>query len=240
VIRCLDYGRFTQVPLPLLGFGREDVAGKGMTSDDFAGAGFLETLCGSPVGFDLRHSAFLQLLKLFFRGDDDEHAPPFHLWSYFDYGDVCECFNEFVQCCLAKIHMGNFPAAEDDSYFCLVPFFNKPAGMLYLEVQVVIVGFGTKLDLLDHYLYLLLAGFLEFFALLVFEFAVIHDPANRRHRGRRYLNEVELLTFCKRQSFLKRQNTELLAVGADDPEFFRPNGLIDVYRGFSYDATSWP
>jgi hypothetical protein len=61
VVRRTDYGCLTQVTLPLGGFGREDVTGKGMTSYDFAGAGFLEPLCGSPVGLDLGHSAFLQL-----------------------------------------------------------------------------------------------------------------------------------------------------------------------------------
>jgi hypothetical protein len=177
-------------------------------------------------------------LKLFFRGDYDEHAPPFHLRSYFYYRNVFQRIDELVEGCLAKVHVGYFPTAEDDRDFRLVAFFQESTCMLYLEVQIMIIGFRTEFNLLDHNLHLLLAGFLEFFALLVFEFAVIHDPANRRHCGRRHLDEIELLAFRESQSFLQRQDTELFAVRADDPELFRSDGLIDVYRGFSYDATS--
>jgi hypothetical protein len=37
---------------------------------------------------------------------------------------------------------------------------------------------------------------------------------------------------------MERKDAELFALGADDPDFSRPDSLIDVYRGLSYDATS--
>lgn len=51
----LNYGGFTEIPLVFSRFGSEDMAGKGMTSLDFAGTGLFEALGGSSICLDLGH-----------------------------------------------------------------------------------------------------------------------------------------------------------------------------------------
>ena len=60
----------------------------------------------------------------------------------------------------------------------------------------------------------------------------------RRYGCRRNLYQVQLLTLGQRQGLAKRKNTKLLAFGTYYPYLFGPDGLIDVYCRFSYDATS--
>ena len=47
-----------------------------------------------------------------------------------------------------------------------------------------------------------------------------------------------MLTFRYRQCFMEWNDSQRFAFRPDYPHFLGPYGLIDVYRGFSYDATS--
>ncbi len=47
-----------------------------------------------------------------------------------------------------------------------------------------------------------------------------------------------MLAFRQKQRLMKRKNTQLFAIGPDHSDFFCPDGLIDVYRRFSYGTTS--
>ena len=155
-----------------------------MTTFNFSGARFFKTLCGTPVCLNFRHSRFPPLnVELFFRGDDNEHAAPFHLWPDFYYCNILEGLNELVQGSLTEVHVGYFASTEHNRNLGLVPFFKETACMLYLEIEIVLVSLGPELDLLELHLHLFFLGFLEFFALLILEFAEIHDPANRRNRS---------------------------------------------------------
>ena len=82
---------------------------------------------------------------------------------------------------LTQIHVGYFTAAKNNRYFRLISLFQETAYMLDLEKKVMLISLRTEFYLLHLNLYLLFLGFLQFLALLIFEFAVIHNPANRRH-----------------------------------------------------------
>ena len=139
---------------------------------------------------------------------------------------------------LPKVHVGYFTAAKNYRYFRLISLFQETAYMLDFEQKVMLVGLRTEFYLLHLDLYLLFLGFLQFLALLIFEFAVVHDPANRRHGSGRHFDKVQLLAFRKRKRFLQLEDPQLFAVGPYYPDLFRPDGLININRGFSYDATS--
>jgi hypothetical protein len=55
MVHGFNYIRFAEVPLPFPGFRCQDMAGKSVASLDFSGAGLLESLGRSPVGFNFRH-----------------------------------------------------------------------------------------------------------------------------------------------------------------------------------------
>jgi len=103
----------------------------------------------------------------------------------------------------------------------------------------MLVRLGSQLDFLELNLDLFFLGFLLLLALLIFVFAVIHDPADRRYRGRGDLDQIQVLAFGKGQCLVKRKYAELLAVRTDDPDFPGADGLINVYSGFRYDSTSY-
>jgi len=163
------------------------MAGKAMASLDFAGAGFLESLCRTPVCLDLGHLLLLWLSietddVLFFWRNDDEHAATFHFWSHLNVADVLQLGNETIESMLAKFHMRDFPAPEHDGNLCLVAFLDKAPRMLDFELQVMFVSLGSELNFLQLDLDLLLFRLLQLLALLILEFAVVHDAANRRNR----------------------------------------------------------
>jgi len=173
-----------------------------------------------------------------FGSDDHEHAPPFHLCPDFDDRYILKLGDKSFKGLLPQFHMSDFPAAEDDGDLGLVPLFQEATNMLDLEGQVVVVGLGSELHFLNLDVDLFLLGFLQFFTLLVFELAEVHDTTDRRDRRWRNLHQVQLLSFGQRQGLLNGEDAELLAVRPDDPDFAGSDGLIDVNGRFSYGATS--
>src|SRR5580704_11967164 len=55
LIGLVGYDALTELPLPLFGFGSQDMPRKGMTANHFARTGFLEALRRALVCFQLRH-----------------------------------------------------------------------------------------------------------------------------------------------------------------------------------------
>ena len=65
--------------------------------------------------------------------------------------------------------------------------------MILLRFVIVIVHVNAELHFLDHDLLLMLLGLALFLLLLVQEFPVIHDAANRGLSGGRDFNQVQVL-----------------------------------------------
>ncbi len=88
---------------------------------------------------------------------------------------LCEPQQEF----LAEVDVRDFAAAELDNCFDAVSVFQEPDGMILLEIVVVIVGVGAKLQFLhlDHVL--LLLGVVLLLLLFVLPLAIIHGLGNR-------------------------------------------------------------
>lgn len=118
---------------------------------------------------------------LFFRSDNNVHVAPFHLGSHLNSTDILEFGGKTFQGLQPQFVVSNFPATENYRYLGLISFLKEPASMLYLEKNVMVVGFGSKLDLFQLDLYLLFSCLLLSFALLVLELSIIHDPADRRN-----------------------------------------------------------
>src|SRR5262249_51533395 len=68
-----------------------------------------------------------------------------------------------------------------------------------------------------------------FLVKLVEVLAVIHNPANRRLRCRRYLHQVQAPLLSDFQRLLRCQNSELFVLVVDDTNFLCPNSMVDPY-----------
>ena len=99
--------------------------------------------------------------------------------------------------------------------------------MLLLELVVVLVDLGAELDLLDLDHLLVLPSFARALLLLVLILAEIHDAADRRHRRRRDLDQVEPFLLGNRQGLRRRHDAELRAGVVNYPDFADPDAFVD-------------
>src|SRR5439155_7545401 len=126
----------------------------------------------------------------------------------------------------ADLGMRHLASAEENRRLDLVALGEEALDVLLLEVVVVHVDLRPEFDLLDldHALVLLgLAGALLFLVLVLAE---IHDPADRRHRSRRDLDEVESLLLGDGQRGRRRHDPELLSRLVDHADFSNTNALV--------------
>ena len=124
--------------------------------------------------------------------------------------------------------MGHFTAAKSQGNLDLVAFLEEPAHRAHLNVVVVIVDAGAHLDLLQLDHFLVLAGFGGFLLFLVFEFAVVHDFADRRVRVRRNLHQVDAGSGCALERIGRGDNTDVCAGLVDQSNFAGPDQFVDL------------
>jgi hypothetical protein len=87
--------------------------------------------------------------------------------------------------------MGHFAASEAQRNFDLVAFADEVFHRAQFHLIIIFVDIGTNLDFFDFDDFLLLAGFVFLFLLLVFEFAIVELFTNRRLGIRADLDEVQ-------------------------------------------------
>ncbi len=108
--------------------------------------------------------------------------------------------------------MRHFATPEAQSHFDLVALGNELTKLAHLDIKVVLVGLRAQFDLFDLNLTLLALRFVQALGFLKLEFAVIHDSANGRLRGRRNFHQVQISIFCHHHRFAKRFDASLLTV----------------------------
>ena len=91
--------------------------------------------------------------------------------------------------------------------------------MLQLNPEVVGINVRAELDFFDLGGVLVLLGFLLPLGLLVAEFAVIHEPADRRRGVGRDLHQVHAVGARHGERVAEREDAKLFAVRPDDPDF---------------------
>ena len=95
-----------------------------------------------------------------------------------DLSDFEESIHKGLDHFLAFVDMGLFAAAEDDGDLHLVFVLQESLRLIELELNVVVARLGPQANFLE--LGLVAVTFVFFLVLLVFVFAEVHDPANRR------------------------------------------------------------
>jgi hypothetical protein len=130
--------------------------------------------------------------------------------------------------------MQHLPASEEDRELHAVPFLQECPGVADLDLQVVTVGFRSKSDFFQRCARVLglLVGFANAPLLLVQPFAVIHDPADRRHTVRRDLDQVQTRLLGFVQSFRPRNDTDLIVCLIHEPNLIGSNRRVDTQTSF--------
>ena len=89
---------------------------------------------------------------------------------------------------MPEIQVGHLAALETQRELDLVAFLEELAGVVDLDHQIVVADFRPQAQLLVFAV--MCVAFVLPLLLLVFEFAVIHDSANRRLFLRRDFDQV--------------------------------------------------
>ena len=124
--------------------------------------------------------------------------------------------------------MCNFATPKADAELHFFSFL-QPFGRAYdIELQVIFISLGTKLDLLDRDLNLVLLRFAFFAALFVLELAVIHDAADRWIGIWRYFNQIQANIIRTILGRLKVDHTNIGVGVVNEPNFaYTANVSVD-------------
>ncbi len=168
-------------------------------------------------------------MRLFLFGRDDrDHGAPFHAGWGFDDTFFTDGGDDFFKQSDAAIFVSDLASTELDGEFGFVTFFEEAEDVVDFEVNVVFVGFGPQLDFFDLNLRGVFAGFFGFLFLLVFEFTKVHEFANGRACGLSDFNKIHTEFFGHLKCTQRRDDSDLLAVCADEADFFDTDTSIDA------------
>jgi hypothetical protein len=104
--------------------------------------------------------------------------------------------------------------------------------VILFRVVIVVVHIDAELDLFDHDLLLMLLGLALFLFLLVEKLPVVHDAADGRLRGRRNLNQVQILLAGHFERLEGGQDADLCALVIDHANFACADALVCADKTF--------
>ena len=162
------------------------------------------------------------------RGHEHDHGPPFHARRLFDRTVRAKLFGQLIEQRAAQIGMGHLTAAEEDGQLDFVPGIEELRGLTSLRFEVVVVDLGPDADLFQLDDMLMTARLPLFAALLVAELAVVHEPADGRHRIWRHLDQIEATLARHLERIECGDDPYLLAVLINQPDLADPDALVDA------------
>jgi len=128
---------------------------------------------------------------------------------------VADIFNQTLQNSASQTGPRHLASAKKNRRLDLVAFVQKTQHVVFLGLVIVIVHVDAELHFFDGNRLLVLLGLALFFFLLVQEFPIIHDAANRGLRGGGNLDQVQILFAGHLKRFKWRHDSDLLAFIAD-------------------------
>src|SRR4030095_9314936 len=139
---------------------------------------------------------------------------------------VLDVLDQAFQNLSAQVRACHFTPPEEDSRFGLISLPQEPQQMILLRLIVVVVDIDAELHFFDYDLFLMFFGLALFLFLLVQEFPIIHDAANRGLSSGRDFNQVQVLFAGHFQRFVGRQDPDLVAFVIDHANFTRTNPIV--------------
>src|SRR5580658_5575539 len=131
------------------------------------------------------------------RPDHHDHVPAILLGLRLNETKFLDVTSEPLQQFVAELRPALLAPAEHDGHLDLVALLEEPLDVALLGPVVVRVDLRADLDFLDDGLSLVLARFPGLERRLVLELAVVHQLADRRSRGRRDFDQVEVCFLSK-------------------------------------------
>src|ERR1041384_8034456 len=167
---------------------------------------------------------FPRLLRI--RREDRVQRVAFLPRTEFDNTAITDIMNQAFQDSASQASARHLASAEKDRCLDLVAFTEKTQHMVLFGLVIVIVHIDAELHFLDRDRLLMLLGFAFFFLLLVQEFPVIHDAANRGLRCGGNLYQVEVTFTGHLERFKRCQDADLLALIINHANLSRANTLV--------------
>ncbi len=187
-----------------------------------------EALCSSTVGAahgPQAHTRGSVVLLVLVRGEDHDHPPAFHFRLLVDAGNLLKLLNHPAQQVHSLVLVDDVAPLELDVRLDLVAVFQEFAGVIDLEVEVVLLGPGPEAELLHLHGLRLLPAPLLLLLLLVAVLAVVEDLADGRVGVRRNLHEIEFVVAGAVEGLAGRDHV-VVAVGFDHTDLVGTNFLI--------------
>jgi hypothetical protein len=160
--------------------------------------------------------------------DEHDHRAAFHPRRLFDRAVGAQLLGELIEERPAQVGVRHLAPAEEDRDLHFVPGIEELCRLPSLRLEVVVVDLGPNADLFQLDDVLMTAGLALLAALLVSVLAVVHEPADRRHGIRRYLDQVEPTLARHLERIECRNDADLLAVLIDEPDLADPDTLVDA------------
>ena len=127
------------------------------------------------------------------------NTPSINFWRRFQLAILQEFFDHVFDDATSLGDVGNLATAKHDRDLHSVFMTEKLARLLDLEIDVVLARLGPQPDFLGLRVVRMAFGLL--FVLLVFEFAEVHDAANRRLFERCHLDQIKPIFASNTQRF---------------------------------------
>src|SRR5580658_3354612 len=135
-------------------------------------------------------------------------------------------FNQTLQNLAPQALPRHLASAEEDGRFHLVAFVEEAQHVILFRFVIVIVHVDTKLYFLDRNGLLLFLGFALALFILVQEFPIIHDAANRRLRGRGNFHQIQVSFAGHLERLEGRHHANLFPFVTDHANFARPDAFV--------------
>ena len=128
----------------------------------------------------------------------------------------------------AHFLMRHFAAAMENHGANFVTFAEKPNDLVLADLIIVFRGRRPELHFLELRTAAALALLVRLLVLLIKKLAVIGDLANRRIGRRRNFHQIQTPFACHTKRFIWLHHSELATLLINDPDFTRPNPLVDA------------
>src|SRR5216683_5821931 len=169
---------------------------------------------------------------LFIRCQNQVQRIAFLPWTELHQTFLVDVLDQTLQNLAAQALPRHFASPEEDGRFHLVSFVEEAQYMILLGFVVVIVHVDTKLHFFDRNGLLLFLGFPLALFVLVQEFPIIHDAANRRLRGRGNFHQVQVSFAGHLERLEGRHHANLFPFVTDHANFARPDALVHADKTF--------
>src|SRR6266699_1459236 len=162
------------------------------------------------------------------RGEHHDHLAAFEFRLLLDLGQRGEVAADALEQLAAELLVGELPAAEAQGDLDLVALLEEPPDRAHFHVVIVIVNHGPELDLLDLDDLLLFARLGGLLLLLVLEFAVVEDFADRGGLVGDDLDEVQPRFGGDGERVADRHDAVVLSLLIDQLHLADANLIIDA------------